>query len=187
MANKRRKNYFIKKKFQANFFIRFVLLLLAEGILISTIFLYVSRGTITAAYRGSDFILKSTGAYFMADFIVITVMVGAAIAVAGAFVFIYLSHRIGGAIYRFEKTVSSAGEGDFAQRVALRRTDELFELKDSFNSFLELNDRRISDIKREAESALSESEKAKAPDSAARVKQALKKIVTLLGHFKTSG
>ncbi|MFH1790443.1 MAG: hypothetical protein ABH885_00460, partial [Candidatus Omnitrophota bacterium] len=76
-GHKKRKNYFVEKKFQASFFLKFALLLILESALIATMFIYVSRGTLTAAYCGSEFTIEKTCSYFMIDFIFMTLIVGA--------------------------------------------------------------------------------------------------------------
>jgi len=186
MSKNKRKNYFIKKKFQTTFFARFAILLLLEGIFIAALFMYMSRGTLTASYHGTAFTLQKTNAFFMLDIIVIVLIVGAAITIAGIFVFIYLSHRIGGALYRFEKTLEEARNGNISQRVTLRKTDELMDLKNKFNLFLEEIDKRVSHSKNEVDQGLSLLRDMKGSDTVDNIKKTLNKIKTSLEHFKTS-
>jgi len=187
MENKsRRKNYFIKRRFQTNFFIHFIFLLVAEGAIISALFFYVSTGTITAAYKGSDFILDKTSTFFFSDFLVISCIVALAIVIAAVFVFIIITHRIAGALYRFEKTFEDVGKGDFSIRMNLRRTDELKDLKDKFNIFLEIIDRDLNEVKKDAEKVNAVAAKAKTAQDIQEVRDTLKKLDTSLGRFKTS-
>jgi len=46
---------------------------------------------------------------------------------------LFVSHRIAGPIYRFEKSAEVVGRGDLTHRVCLRRGDELGELEELFN------------------------------------------------------
>lgn len=182
----RRKNYFIKKKFQANFFGKFAWLLLTETMLICVLFMYISRGTLTAAYRGADFTIQRTGQYFFTDFVIIVLILGAVIAVMGILILMFLSHRIGGALYRFEQTMEEARGGNFAQRVRLRHTDELHDLNSRFNLFLETLDLRVADMKREADRGLAAAREAKGNEAAEKAAEALKNIQAALERFKTS-
>lgn len=50
---------------------------------------------------------------------------------------VFLSHKIAGPIYRFEKSTQIIGSGDFTYRVRLRKSDELKELMDAFNKMIE--------------------------------------------------
>ncbi|MCM8774858.1 MAG: methyl-accepting chemotaxis protein [Candidatus Omnitrophica bacterium] len=182
----RRRNYFVKKKFQANFFLKFVGLLLLEGLMIYALFMYVSKGTLTAAYRGTEFTIQNTGSFFLTDFVVIVSLVGAAVAIMGVFVFMYLSHRIGGALYRFEKTLEAAKDGDFIQRVKLRRTDELHDLNHQMNLFLEAMDVRVGDLKRGITQALSIVKESGGDDRMKRIEDALKNLRSGLDQMRTS-
>ncbi|MFH1996531.1 MAG: hypothetical protein ABIJ27_05985 [Candidatus Omnitrophota bacterium] len=184
---KRRKNYFIKKHFQAQFFVKFALLLFFEGLLITGIFLHISKGTLTTAYRGSEFTIQKTGVFFLNDLVLISVAVGAVVGLAAIIIFLYLSHRIGGPLYRFEKSVEGAKKGDLAQRISLRKTDQLPEMQDLMNSFLEEMDGRISRIKEHAQNALNAINDDGASGAArTKAKSALKEILTSLEYFKTS-
>lgn len=112
-----------------------------------------------------------------------TLIVGVAIGIAGIFVFMYLSHRIGGPIYRLEKSVEEAEKGDFAQRVNLRKTDQLFELRDRMNAFLEEIDRRISHLKGEVQKGL---DIVNGEKDLSKLKKILEEIKSSLERFKTS-
>lgn len=181
---RRRRNYFIKKRFQASFFVKFALLLLFEAVLIAVLFLHISKGTLTAAYKGTELTIQSTNAYFFVSFLLISLIVGVTIGITGIFVFMYLSHRIGGPLYRFEKAVEDVKKGDLSQRVNLRKTDELDELRKRMNSLLEDIDSRVSDIKNEVKTGLDLISRNEG--SVERIKEILNKIKNYLEHFKTS-
>lgn len=185
-SKNRRRNYFVEKKFQTHFFIKFALLLVLESVLIAALFTYISKGTLTAAYRGTAFTIQKTSSYFFMDFIVIALIVGSSIGLAGGIVFMYLSHRIGGALYKFEKVLEDAERGNFAQRVSLRKTDELKELQNRLNSFLEVIDRYISRLKGDVEKGLTTVERYKDDRSLSKARETLKNIKSSLDNFKTS-
>jgi len=186
MDAQRRKNYFIKKKFQMNFVVHFAVLLVLEGLLIAMLFMHISRGTLTTAYTGNDVVIKGTGSYFFGDIVALVLGVGACAAVAGIFIFIYLSHRIGGALYRFEKVLCEAAKGDFQQRVTLRKSDELVDLKNSLNMFLENMDSRISYLKTESDRAIKEANDEDTDRARKTLNGTLSTIKTTLDQFKTS-
>lgn len=49
---------------------------------------------------------------------------------------LFLSHRLAGPIYRFEKSAQAVGSGDLTHRVSLRTGDELVELQEEFNAMV---------------------------------------------------
>jgi nitrogen fixation/metabolism regulation signal transduction histidine kinase len=46
---------------------------------------------------------------------------------------VFLSHKLAGPVYRFEKSTQIVSGGDLTYRVRLRKGDELMELQDNFN------------------------------------------------------
>lgn len=50
---------------------------------------------------------------------------------------IFLSHRVAGPVYRFEKSAEVLATGDLTYRVFLRKGDELFDLRDALNRMIE--------------------------------------------------
>ena len=51
---------------------------------------------------------------------------------------IFLSHRIAGPLYRFERTLQGVSQGNLSVRVQLRRHDELKDFGDQINQTLDL-------------------------------------------------
>jgi methyl-accepting chemotaxis protein len=187
-TSNRRRNYFIKKKFQTNFLIRFVALLLLEAVLIAGLFMFVSQGTLTAAYNGSELTIQQTGVYFFLRFLLITSIAGVGIAAAGVFVFIYLTHRLGGPMYRFEKSIDEARTGNLLQHVQLRKTDEFIEVRDKLSDLLTDLDARIADIRTGTNKASDIAGRAGMGTSkdVEELRQTLDAVKASLRHFKTS-
>lgn len=146
-ALKRRKNYFIKKKFQVNFFYRFLILLIVESILIVGLFIHISGNTLTTGYLNSVLRVERTGDFFLVPFVLITLIVVLGVCLAGMVVFVLLSHRIAGPLYRFEKSLEQLKEGDLTTVVHLRSTDQLLDLEKTLNSFIQSLAQRIGTIK----------------------------------------
>ncbi len=57
------------------------------------------------------------------------------------FLGIYLSHKIAGPIFRIEKTIGKMTQGDFSDRITLRRGDEMKSLADSINKLADFLER----------------------------------------------
>jgi methyl-accepting chemotaxis protein len=60
-----------------------------------------------------------------------------------AIVAVFISHRLAGPIYRFERSTESVAQGDLTHRVQLRKGDELFDLQDRFNEMIESLQNRV--------------------------------------------
>jgi methyl-accepting chemotaxis protein len=184
----RRKNYLIKKRFQFNFLSGFVLLLVLESVFIAGLFMYVSHNTLTTGYFRSTLTIEQTPRFFLISFLLITLIVVLGMGLAGMVIFIVLSHRIAGPLYRVEKVLKEIGLGDFTTRVNLRRTDQLTELKEALNSLLEALDARMGRVKKCVEETQELLAKKNDPEMISELSSALARLRKEIDHFKvTSG
>lgn len=183
----RRKNYFIKKGFQFNFALKFMLLILLEAALIAGLFMQISGDTLTTGYSDSILRIERTPNFFLTPLILIFLITAIGIGIAGMVVFILLSHRIAGPLYRFEKDLGDIGYGDLTKRIHLRKTDQLTEIKEALNSLISTFDERIGRIKSILVELKSLTDKGE-PANSAKVQNAVKKLTEEIDRFKvTSG
>ena len=180
----RRKNYFIKKKFQLNFLYRFILLLLCESVLIGVLFIYLTRDTLTTGYLNSSLKVASTRDFFFAPFVMVSLVVALVIGIAGMIVFILLSHRIAGPLYRFEKILEHLNDGDLTSIVHLRNTDQLVEFEKKLNAFIHTLRTRLCILKGKHEEIRVILESAKDPELALKLKSMLNSVQDELDYFK---
>lgn len=181
-----RKNYFIKKAFQTKFIIGFVFLLLVEALFIAGLFMHMSGETLTTGYSGAHFVIEKTSSFFVVSFTIIALVVGTAMALAGGVIFILLSHRLAGPLYRFEETLSEMAGGNIAGRVKLRKTDQLKEMQTAFNKALDAIDGRLKEIKRGIGEADDLAGRYESEGHVKEVKDAISKIKDKIAFFKTS-
>lgn len=143
----KRRNYFIKKGFQLNFVYKFILLLLIEALLIAGLFMYISTDTLTTGYADSRLTIDRTWKFFLVPSLHIVLIVAIGTALIGLFLFILLSHRIAGPLYRFEADLKVMASGDLTKRINVRKTDQLSALKDDLNDFVGGIDKSLGIIK----------------------------------------
>ena len=143
----RRRNYFINREFQVGFTIKFLIVIVIEAILAIGLFMYLSRGTLTTGFIGSDFRIARTSEFFLPTLLVSNLIIIVITAIIGIAILIYMSHRIAGPLYRFEKILDDVGRGDLTQRFKLRDKDQLSELSESITELTTTMDNRVSDIK----------------------------------------
>ena len=182
----RRRNYFVKKSFQSKFSLRFVVLILLEAVLIAGLFLYVSSGTLTTGYHGSDFRIEKTAEFFSVTFFLISLIVGIAMGLLGMALFVYLSHRIAGPLYKFEKILREVASGNLSQRFRLRKKDQLSSLAQDLNDLIGVLDYKIGRIKKDAEKASSLISSKNSVEDAAKLKETLNHLKETADSFKTS-
>ena len=143
----KRKYYFIKKKFQTGFFIKFIILIFMEVVFAIAIFAFISRGTITTGYAGPELQVEGTLDFFLPTFSLFNLIAAILLGITGIIVFILVSHKIAGPLYRFEKSLKEISKGDLSLRCDLRKADQLVELADSLNQFTSSMDREMGQIK----------------------------------------
>jgi len=195
----KRKKLYIKKKFQTDFSIKFLILIAMESVLAIGLFIYLSRGTFITGYSGDELVIARTGAYFLPTVLLANLALIGFTAFAGFIIMVAYSHKIAGPLYRFEKSIDEMASGDLTSRFNLRANDQLEELAGKMNSLSEKLDEAVTGIKSEAnelEGALEDACKCLKSGSCdtsmideklARASENLKKLKRSAGYFKTSG
>ncbi len=184
----RRKNYFIKKRFQISFLYRFILLLLLESVLIGWLFMYISNNTLTTGYLNSILRIERTSNFFFIQILFIMLIVGLGITIAGMIIFILLSHRIAGPLYRFEADLKEIGSGDLTKRINLRKTDQLAELKEALNALVGSFDQRMRRIKNNLAMVKKMLAEKDSPENNVKIRKAIELLEDEIDQFKvTSG
>jgi len=194
----RRRNYFINRDFQVGFTIKFLIVIVIEAVLAIGLFMYLSRGTLTTGFVGSDFRIARTSEFFLPTLLVSNLIIIVITAIIGIAILIYMSHRIAGPLYRFEKILADVGRGDLTQRFKLRDNDQLSELSQSITELTTTMDNRVSDIKFRAHelSGLLQEIKTSAPSGPSdsidienllkEVSENVQALEEVVNYFKTS-
>ena len=129
----RRKQYFIKKDFQFRFIIKFCLLILI-GVVISTgLLLVLSLDTLTSSFNQSRLVIKNTALAILPATIFTNLITLGLITLATIVVMVFISHKIAGPLFRFEKELGEIGEGDLTKDIILRKNDQITDIADSLN------------------------------------------------------
>ncbi len=192
-AKFKRKNIFIKKGFQTNFSLKFLVLIVIESFMVSGLFSYLLRGTVITGYTGTELIIARTGEFFMPKMLLANLAVIVITASAGFLILLLVSHKIAGPLYRFEKSLEETGKGDLTHRFSLRSDDQMGVLAKRLNDFNSTMDSSIAKMQEEIaglESTLVELKDSAGKDSAEPlIDEALHKARELkssAGFFKTS-
>ncbi|MEW6101567.1 MAG: hypothetical protein AB1481_04660 [Candidatus Omnitrophota bacterium] len=186
MEKNRRRNYFIKRKFQVNFILKFCTLIVI-GSFLSTVIIYLLTGkTLTTVFENSRLVIKST-----ADFILPATLLSSALVVIiiGAFtilITLFSSHRIAGPLYRMEKDIQELSSGNLKIKFSLRDSDELKALAENLQKLAAFFHANISTLKNaffELEGLIDEIAKCSSPQDFERIKFSAKKLKSGLEKF----
>ncbi|MEK6582208.1 MAG: methyl-accepting chemotaxis protein [Nitrospirota bacterium] len=150
MANKppfRRRNYFINKKFQTDFSIKFLVVIVIEAIMALGLFLYLSKGTLTTGYIGSELKISRTYDFFLPMLLLSNIIIVGVTGIIGIAVLIFMSHRIAGPMFRFEKVLDEISKGDLTYKFKLRQGDQFKELEKRINELTGTLDSKAGNLK----------------------------------------
>lgn len=200
MADKpKRKKLYIKKEFQTDFSIKFLILIAMESVLAIGLFIYLSSGTFITGYSGAELVIARTGEYFLPTVLLANLALIGITAAAGFIIMLAYSHKIAGPLYRFEKSIDEMASGDLTSRFNLRANDQLEELAGRINILSEKLDEAVSGIKSEAmelEGAIKEARECLSSgpldtsmidDKLRKASENLEKLKRSAGYFRTSG
>nr|MBF0223688.1 methyl-accepting chemotaxis protein [Desulfobulbaceae bacterium] len=128
-----RRQYFIKKGFQANFILKFCLLVMVgSGLSIGLIF-FLSRETLTSSYNNSRLIIESTASAMLPAVLLSNLIVFGLVSVGVIIVTLFISHKIAGPLYRLEQGLKAVIAGDIGHQIQFRKKDQVGILADTFN------------------------------------------------------
>ncbi len=143
----KRRYHFIKKEFQFKFILKFCLIILA-GVLISTGLLFLfSQGTLTSSFHQSRLVIKSTAAAILPAVIYTNLITLGLISLAVIAVTLFVSHKIAGPLFRFEKEIKEIGQGDLTKKIGLRKEDQITDMADSLNKMTASLHEKVLDIR----------------------------------------
>lgn len=147
----RRRNYFIKKKFQASFILKFCLLIILACVVMSSIVYFSSRRTVTTSFEGLRLVVKSTNDFILPGLLLSGLVATALVSLACIAIVLFISHRIAGPLYRFEKSLEQISGGDLTVKTHLRQNDEMKALAGSLDEFAAKLKEDISFAKKETD------------------------------------
>ena len=142
----RRRHYFINKEFQGKSIFNYFLLVLAGSVLFSLIFSLFSSSTLSIVYDNYHLELGTTPEILLEKlfstqwfFIVIGGLIIALIT-------LFLTHRVAGPFYRFEKSLEAMKDGDISGNINLRKKDEGKTIAEQLNAFNAMLAKRLTDL-----------------------------------------
>lgn len=159
----KRRQYFIKKDFQFKFILKFCLIILI-GIILSTGLLFLfSQGTLTSSFQQSRLVIKNTSLAILPAVIYTNLITLGLITLATIVVTLFVSHKIAGPLFRFEKDLKEIEKGDLTKSIKLRKKDQTTDLADSLNKMTAGLHEKVLDIRTGVENLIELASKQNAP------------------------
>ena len=138
----KRRTYLIKKGFQARLIVIILLLVVIVANLTGGVVYGILKTDMVRVWLAKAFTLR-------ADEVLLPAVILAELfsVVIVAFISLFVTHRIAGPVYRFEKVCEEVEAGRLNIKVRLREKDEFKELADSFNTMLRTLEEKFSHMK----------------------------------------
>lgn len=176
-ATYQRKKHLIKKDFQIRFIIKFCLIVLAGVILSTALLFFFSQGTLTSSFDDSRLVIRKTGIAILPAVIYTNLITLGVVSLIVIFVTLYISHKIAGPMFRFEKEIQIIAQGNLSSMIVLRKKDQVKEMADSLNQMTKSLNKKISEIHREVNNLESIIHHHPVPDQVLGGLQALKQKI----------
>ena len=131
----KRRNFFINKEFQGRYIFNYFLLAAIGSLLFMGVFSFFSSNTISIAYDNYHLQLGVTPEILFKKILStqwLFIVFGGGLVVI---ITLFMTHRVAGPFYRFEKTLDEMIGGDISNKVILRQKDEGKLLAQKINAF----------------------------------------------------
>ena len=140
----KRRRYFINKDFQTGFALKFCIILTIGAILSTGILFAFTSNTLTTSFEDSRISIEKTSRDILPAMLYTNAVTVVTISLAAIVVLIFISHKIVGPFYRFEKSFEEIGNGNLSLRIGLREKDQFSVIAQKINQMnKQLNDRIV--------------------------------------------
>jgi len=147
----RRRQFFVKKEYQFKFILKFCFIVLAGSIISTLLIFFFSRGTLTSSFENSRLVVENTALAILPAIIYTNIITLFMISLATIVAVLFLSHKIAGPMFRFEKELREIGEGDLTKIIRLRKNDQIKDMAESLNEMTSKIHGKLNDIQGDIE------------------------------------
>jgi methyl-accepting chemotaxis protein len=135
--DKTRKAVFIDKRFQGEFILKFVLLLLVgTAVFVLAAYLVLNR-RFEESYYSAHFAIKSTGEILLPTLLILSGIFIVVLGAAAIVITLYVSHHIAGPLFAIRRYLENIARGDLDFEPKLRLKDQTTPLAESLTLALE--------------------------------------------------
>jgi len=143
----RRRVYFIEKKFQIRFILKFCTLVITGSLLVGALMYFLSQRSATVVFENTRATVKSTADFLLPLLIQTIIVVSVIVAISTAILTFFISHKIAGPLYRLKKELNAVGFGQLAGPFSLRKDDQLQDVANSMSEMVKVLRDRILNLR----------------------------------------
>jgi len=160
----KRRQYFIKKDYQVKFILKFCIIVLVGAIISTGLLFLFSQGTLTSSFDNSRLVIRNTSFAILPAVILTNIITLVLITLSSIVVIMFISHKIAGPMFRFEKDLIAIGKGNLVKKIKLRTKDQFTEIATSMNNMTMDLLNNVLSIETEVEQLIESAKKQNAPD-----------------------
>lgn len=147
----KRKRYFINRKFQSRFILKFFGVLLLGAVLSTCITMLTTQKTLTSTYEGSKLIIEKTSLAILPSVIATNVITTGIIGIIVVAITLLVSHKIAGPMYRFERDLEDISRGNLQKYIKIRDGDQFGEFAISLNKMIGGINKKLRGLQKDLE------------------------------------
>jgi methyl-accepting chemotaxis protein len=156
---KPRKIVFIDKRFQGEFILKFVaLLLVGTGVFVAAAYLILNR-RLEETYYSAHYAIKSTGEVLLPTLLALSGVFIVVLGAAAVVITMYVSHHIAGPLFAIRRYLENISRGELDFEAKLRPGDQTTALAESLAGALETLNAKLVAIRTRADAVSEASEK----------------------------
>lgn len=156
----KRKQYFINKKFQAGFILKFIAVLIFGALLSVGVTMLTTQETLTSSFEGSKLVIEKTSLAILPSVVFTNIVTTLIIGIIVIVVTLLISHKIAGPMFRFEKDLEEISQGNLQKHIQTRQGDQFSSVAKNLNNMVGNLNEKLSevqgDLKRLAEAAIAQ-------------------------------
>jgi len=149
-SQNRRRNYFINKKFQTRFILKFCILVLLTALISAFVIYHFSSRSVTTVFENSRLTIRPSTEFIMPGLILSSLISVVLVGIATIIVVLSISHKIAGPLYKLEDSLEKMAKGDVSFNISFRKGDEAKRLAEVFNTASRGINNLIGNVKTES-------------------------------------
>ena len=147
----KRRQFFINRKFQTGFILKFVGVLILGAILSVAITMFTTQATLTSSFEDSKLVIEKTSLAILPSVIVTNVITTLVVGVFVIIITLLVSHKIAGPMFRFEKDIEEISQGNLQKRIHIRNGDQFGSVARNLNVMVANLNEKLSVVHRDLE------------------------------------
>ncbi|MFC1855754.1 hypothetical protein ACFL2A_04370 [Thermodesulfobacteriota bacterium] len=150
MQNKRagffQRKYIVEHSFQIKFILKIVSFVVFATLITGVVTFFITDEALERSFYSIHYQIKNVWQVLLPSVVIISFVTTGIVAFFTTIVALVASHRVGGPIYRFKRSLKEVEEGDLTKITKLRERDDLQDFVGSINTMIESVRSKVADI-----------------------------------------